>query len=199
VIVKAGKSMEFTRYWAGRIGRFDPGQFVVVARKPLAEIAIYSVAMPVTVGLCLWVLLGPLRIDRYLGIPIPGLTKADSAAPTAAPVPGDKTVPMPGDKAVSLPGDKAVPAPDDKSVPVPGDKEDSATATVILFPGDDGRLLTQLQGALVRKGYSVGPAGADANDNALTALEAFQDDHALPVQPKCDQHCRTALGLPDPQ
>ena len=55
----------------------------------------------------------------------------------------------------------------------------------------------QMQGALVEKGYSVGPAGADGNfnDSTLAALEAFQDDNALPIQPKCDQQCRTALGL----
>ena len=149
----------------------------MVARKSLTEIAVYSVAMPAIVGLCLWVLLGPLRIDRYLGVPIPGLTKADNGAATAAPV----------------------------GAPVPGDKAGSETATVIepaaviLFPGDDGRLLAQMQAALIRKGYSVGTAGADANDNTVTALEAFQDDKALPVQPKCDPQCRTALGLPDLQ
>jgi hypothetical protein len=169
--------MDFTRYWAGRIVRFDPRQSVMVARKPLAEIAIYSVAMPATIGLCLWVLLGPLRIDRYLGVPIPGLPKANSAAAIVAPV----------------------------GAPVPGDKADSETATVIepaaivLFPGDDGRLLAQMQGALTGKGYSVGSGGADENDNTLSALEAFQSDNALPVQPKCDQQCWTALGLPDPQ
>jgi hypothetical protein len=129
----------------------------MVARKPLAEIAIYSVAMPATVGLCLWVLLGPLRIDRYLGVPVPGHKAGSETATVIKPT------------------------------------------TVILFPGDDGRLLAQLQGALIRKGYSVGTAGADANDNTVTALEAFQDDKALPVQPKCDPQCRTALGLPDPQ
>ncbi len=65
-------------------------------------------------------------------------------------------------------------------------------------PGDSGPLVTQMQGALIKKGYSVGPADADGNfnDNTLTALEAFQDDNALPVQSKCDQQCWTALGLP---
>jgi peptidoglycan hydrolase-like protein with peptidoglycan-binding domain len=82
---------------------------------------------------------------------------------------------------------------------VPGNRRGSETTAVILFPGDDGRLLSQLQGALVRNGYSVGSGGADANDNTLTALEAFQDNNGLPVQPRCDPPCRTALGLPDPQ
>ena len=144
-------------------------------RKHLTEIAIYSVAMPATVGLCLWVLLGPLRIDLYLGVPLPGLPKAVSGAATAAPVPADKA--------------------ETAAAPVPADK----AAAVVLFPGDDGRLLAQIQGALIVKGYSVGAAGADGNDSTLIALEAFQDDNALPVQPTCDQQCRTALDLPDPQ
>jgi len=144
----------------------------MIARKPLAEIAIYSVVMPATVGLCLWVLLGPFRIDRYLSLPIPGPTPVITKTATVAPVPNAVV---------------AFPAP----------KADSGTATVILFPGDDGRLLAQVQGALVGKGYSVGAAGADGNDATLTALEAFQSDNALPVQPKCDQQCRTVLGLSD--
>lgn len=127
----------------------------MTAEKPLAEIAVYSVAMPATVCLFLWVLLGPVQIDRYLA-GLPRLAKASFAVPVKA-----------------------------------------KTAIDILFPGDDGRLLAQLQGALVGKGYSVGPAGADGNDDTLTALEAFQSDNALPVQPKCDQQCRTALGLPN--
>ena len=134
----------------------------MTAQKPLAEIAIYSVAMPATVGLCLWVLVGPFGIDRYLSLPIPKRKEITRAATIAS-----------------------VPAAEADSGPV------------VLFPGDDGRLLAQLQGALVGKGYSVGSAGAEGNDDALTALEAFQSDNALPVQPKCDQPCRTALGLPD--
>ena len=159
--------MDFTGYWAGRVVRFEPRQSFMVPRKPLAELAIYSVAMPATIGLCLWLLLGPLRIDRYLGGPIPGPTKANSVAAAAAVVLADKAA--------------------------------SEAATIALFPGDDGRLLAQMQGALARKGYSVGSGGTDGNDNTLSALEAFQSDNALPVQPKCDQQCWTALGLPDPQ
>jgi hypothetical protein len=34
--------------------------------------------------------------------------------------------------------------------------------------------------------------------DTLVGLEAFQDSNALPVQPKCDQQCWTALGLPGP-
>jgi hypothetical protein len=180
--MKRGKSLDFTGYWRRHMVRSGPRQFVMIDRKPLAEIAVYSVAMPATVGLCLWVLLGPLRIDRYLGVPIPGLTNADSVAATTAPV------------GAPVPADKEEP---ETATTVVGEPE--TAATVVLFPGDDGRLLAQMQGALIRKGYSVGTAGADANDNTLTALEAFQDDKALPVQPKCDPQCRTALGLPDPQ
>jgi peptidoglycan hydrolase-like protein with peptidoglycan-binding domain len=69
-----------------------------------------------------------------------------------------------------------------------------------LLPGASGAQVTQMQGALIQNGYSCGPAGQNGefNDDTLTALEAFQDNHALPVQPECDQECWTALGLPDP-
>jgi peptidoglycan hydrolase-like protein with peptidoglycan-binding domain len=69
-----------------------------------------------------------------------------------------------------------------------------------LVPGDTGPLVTQMQGALVAKGFSVGPSGPTGtfDDDTLTALEAFQDNNALPVQPKCDQQCWTALGLAGP-
>jgi hypothetical protein len=54
--------------------------------------------------------------------------------------------------------------------------------------------------ALIAKGYPVGPGGANGtfNDDTLTALMAFQDANALPVQAECDQQCWTALGLPGP-
>ena len=66
-----------------------------------------------------------------------------------------------------------------------------------LKPGDTGPMVTQMQNALVAKGFSIGPAGANGifNPDTLSALEAFQDDDALPVQPLCDQQCWTALGL----
>jgi hypothetical protein len=77
---------------------------------------------------------------------------------------------------------------------------DFGRAGLPLVPGDCGHLVTQMQSKLIKKGYLVAPAGADSNfnDNTLTALEAFQDGDALSVQPKCDQHCWTALGLPEP-
>jgi peptidoglycan hydrolase-like protein with peptidoglycan-binding domain len=69
-----------------------------------------------------------------------------------------------------------------------------------LKPGDSGPMVTAMQNALIAKGYSVGPGGATGNfnDDTLVALENFQDSNALPVQPKCDQQCWTALGLPGP-
>ena len=62
------------------------------------------------------------------------------------------------------------------------------------------RMVTQMQTAIIGKGYSVGPAGANGNFNedTLFGLEAFQDNDAFPVQAKCDQQCWTALGLPGP-
>jgi hypothetical protein len=169
----------------------------MIARKPLAQIAIYSIAMPATVGLCLWVLLGPLRVDRYLNLPIPKPAPEIARTATVAPVPAAEA-----DSGTTTVGSVPVAEVDSgttTAVPVPAAEADTGQATVVLFPGDDGRLLAQMQGALVGKGYSVGPAGADGNDDTLTALEAFQSDNALPLQPKCDQQCRTALGLPDLQ
>lgn len=70
-----------------------------------------------------------------------------------------------------------------------------------LRAGDSGPLVTRLQGALIKNGYSVGLAGADGNlnDDALAALGGFQDNNALPMQPSCDQECWTALGLSRPE
>jgi hypothetical protein len=170
------------------------GNSAVAIPKHLAEMAVYSVAMPVTVGLCLWVLLGPLHIDRHLGAPIRKPMPEISRAAVVAPVPAAKTDSGATTVAPAEAGFGAA-----RIVPVPEEKAIPATATVVLFPGDDGRLLTQMQSALVRKGYWVGAAGADGNDDTLAALEAFQSNNALSVQPKCDQQCRTALGLPDPQ
>lgn len=69
-----------------------------------------------------------------------------------------------------------------------------------LHPGDTGPMVTQMQNALIGKGFSVGSAGANGtfNDDTLNALELFQDNNALPVQALCDQQCWTALGLPGP-
>jgi peptidoglycan hydrolase-like protein with peptidoglycan-binding domain len=66
-----------------------------------------------------------------------------------------------------------------------------------LRPGDKGPMVKDMQNALIKKGFSVGPKGADGmfGDATLTGLNAFQDDAALPMQPFCDQQCWTALGL----
>jgi peptidoglycan hydrolase-like protein with peptidoglycan-binding domain len=69
-----------------------------------------------------------------------------------------------------------------------------------LKPGDSGPMVTAMQNALIAKGFSVGPGGANGtfNDDTLNALMAFQDNDALPVKAECDQQCWTALGLPGP-
>jgi peptidoglycan hydrolase-like protein with peptidoglycan-binding domain len=69
-----------------------------------------------------------------------------------------------------------------------------------LRPGDTGPMVTQMQNALIGKGYAVGSDGANGafNEKTLNALQAFQGDNGLPVQSLCDQKCWTALGLPGP-
>ncbi|HEU0082156.1 MAG TPA: peptidoglycan-binding protein [Bradyrhizobium sp.] len=69
-----------------------------------------------------------------------------------------------------------------------------------LKPGDTGPMVTQMQNAIIKKGFFVGPDGANGAFNAdtLNGLEAFQGDNALPVRPECDQGCWTALGLSGP-
>jgi peptidoglycan hydrolase-like protein with peptidoglycan-binding domain len=64
-----------------------------------------------------------------------------------------------------------------------------------LAPGATGDMVKALQHALIANGYSVGTAGANGifGDDTTTALEAFQDNAALPVQPLCDTACWTAL------
>lgn len=89
------------------------------------------------------------------------------------------------------------PVPLPASIPEP-EPRGSGTAGPSLVPSDSWRFVTpELRDALAKKGYWVGPAAADGSDNALTTLGAFQDNEGLPVQPKCDQQCRIALGLPE--
>jgi peptidoglycan hydrolase-like protein with peptidoglycan-binding domain len=66
-----------------------------------------------------------------------------------------------------------------------------------LAPGSKGENVKEMQQALIAKGYSCGAAGADGRfgDHTLTALEAFQDNSALKVQPLCDATTWAALGL----
>ena len=71
--------------------------------------------------------------------------------------------------------------------------QDSGKGPIGIVPGEGHWL--KMQRALIKKGYSILPSRPPGQDNTLTALEAFQDDSALPVQPKCDQQCWTALGL----
>jgi peptidoglycan hydrolase-like protein with peptidoglycan-binding domain len=67
-----------------------------------------------------------------------------------------------------------------------------------LAPGDRGDAVKQMQRALIDKGYFCGEAGIDGifGEDTLRALETFQDNEALTVQPLCDQATWTALGLP---
>jgi peptidoglycan hydrolase-like protein with peptidoglycan-binding domain len=69
-----------------------------------------------------------------------------------------------------------------------------------LVPGDSGDLVKEMQHALIAKGYSVGPAGVNGkfDKDTLSALEAFQDNAALTVQPRCDKADWAALGLKHP-
>jgi peptidoglycan hydrolase-like protein with peptidoglycan-binding domain len=66
-----------------------------------------------------------------------------------------------------------------------------------LAPGSKGDKVKEMQQALIAKGYSCGAAGADGRfgDQTLKALEAFQDNSALKVQPLCDEKTWTALGF----
>jgi Putative peptidoglycan binding domain len=162
--------------------------------KQLVKLAIFPVAMAAGAGLCLWVLLGPLRIDL---LAVAGHSLATPATPGPPPVPSDP----PAD--VSEP---VTPVADHPPVMDAGPADVSrrvvsAIADLPLVAGDSGPLVTQLQGALIEKGYWVGPAGADGKFDAgtLTALGAFQDNNALPMQPGCDQQGWTSLGLSGPE
>jgi peptidoglycan hydrolase-like protein with peptidoglycan-binding domain len=65
-----------------------------------------------------------------------------------------------------------------------------------LAPGATGDMVKALQHALIGHGYSLGTAGVDGTFGAdtTTALEAFQDDNGLTVQPLCDKATWAALG-----
>jgi peptidoglycan hydrolase-like protein with peptidoglycan-binding domain len=63
-----------------------------------------------------------------------------------------------------------------------------------LAPGATGDMVKGLQHALIANGYSVGGADGKFGDKTLAALEAFQDNSALPVQPLCDKATWAALG-----
>ena len=67
-----------------------------------------------------------------------------------------------------------------------------------LAPGATGDMVKALQNALIANGFSVGTSGADGRfgDQTRSALQTFQDDNALPVQPFCDKACWAALYNP---
>jgi len=70
-----------------------------------------------------------------------------------------------------------------------------STLPSTLGPGATGEMVKALQHALIANGYSVGPAGATGvfDNDTTSALEAFQDNSALLVQPLCDKATWTAL------
>lgn len=147
--------------------------------------------MSAGVALCVWALLGPLRVDRL--------------AVSTRPLPATANVaPAPSDRLAGVPDPGTTPAlPDipDSRLARPSERLTSALADFPLVAGDRGPLVTQMQGALVTQGYWVGLAGGDGgfNDDTLTALGTFQDNNALPVQQICDQECWTTLGLTLPE
>jgi hypothetical protein len=168
----------------------------MAAVRQLFEFAKYPIAMAAGVALCVWALLGPLRVDRLaVSAPIPPAPPALATVPAPAATPALPVVAKPP---------PATPAPrivaDTRPAP-PAGRIVSAMADFPLMAGDRGPLVTRMQGALIAKGYGVGLGGADGDFDAetLTALETFQDNNALPMQPTCDPACWTALGLSLPE
>ena len=72
----------------------------------------------------------------------------------------------------------------------------SAATALCIVASDSGLRVKLMQKALIGRGYFVGPAGADGefNEHTMTALEAFQDNNALPIAPQCDQQCWNELS-----
>jgi peptidoglycan hydrolase-like protein with peptidoglycan-binding domain len=62
-----------------------------------------------------------------------------------------------------------------------------------LAPGATGEMVSALQHALSANGFAA-PASGTFDDATTAALEAFQDDNALPVRPLCDKTSWAALG-----
>lgn len=69
-------------------------------------------------------------------------------------------------------------------------------STAPIGVGSPPDMIRALQHALIASGYSVGTAGADGifGNHTIAALEAFQDDAALPVSSTCDAAAWAALG-----
>jgi hypothetical protein len=84
------------------------------------------------VGLCLWVLLGPLHIGQPAGYPLPELARDRYPEPIPAPADTPEPVPIPASS--------------------PERKLDLGMAGV---PGDRSPLVTQVQSALIKKGHWV--------------------------------------------
>jgi hypothetical protein len=177
--------------------------------KQLVEFVINPLAMSAGVALSLWVLLGPLRIDRLGAAGQHGIsTTADRPAHVSrqdTPARPDRPH-APGNQLAGLPEQGNAATKDLSLAPAdqparPSGRIASTMQDLPLGAGDSGPLVTQLQGALIKNGYSVGLAGADGNlnDETLASLQEFQDNAALPVQPTCDQDCWTALGLSRPE
>lgn len=62
-----------------------------------------------------------------------------------------------------------------------------------LAPGATGDMVKALQHALIVNGYAA-PTNGAFDDATTGALEAFQDNNALPVRPLCDKATWAALG-----
>jgi hypothetical protein len=147
----------------------------MATEKPLVKFVGYPLAMGACVGICLWVLLVPLRIDRFAN----GPDEFAAAVPPPAP---PLVAPDHRGWGKQMPEALTMPPPP-------------------IVERDNGPWVKQMQEALTKMGYFVGSAGADGNfnDDTLVALGTFQDNNALPVQPQCDLECRTQLRLPGPK
>ncbi len=62
-----------------------------------------------------------------------------------------------------------------------------------LCPGATGDMVSALQHALIAHGYAT-PTNGTFDAATTAALEAFQDNNALPVRPLCDKTTWAALG-----
>ena len=62
-----------------------------------------------------------------------------------------------------------------------------------LAPGATGEMVMALQHALMANGFSPGSFDGKFGPQTQSALQTFQDDNALPVQPVCDKACWAAL------
>ena len=173
----------------------------MTAVKQLIEFAVYPLAMGVAAALCLWVLLGPLGVDR---LPLAGQVTVAMPDLPPAPAPEGPVAAISESGAAVTAEPSAASVDPSAGISEPVGRLAPAHARVVstiedlpIEAGDSGALVTQMQGALIEKGYWVGPAGADGkfDEDTQAALGAFQDNNALPVQPACDRRCWITLGL----